>query len=559
MHLMRPRYLILCCLVMPLSVLAQTDQPRALEEIRADIQGLSEQIDELFLWEEMQRLGNYIPNGSRCADYYRWVREKFEELNALNDQYRGRADASYRRRADILTQEKNDAIREYQSCFASEARRSALVVDAGMTRREDFKARYDQLKSKYGEGEINRFKLPIERQIYKLQTELVEAQIWDDWEMPDDGTDFDGPMATVTAVFRDVRVRRGGREQRLVRGSHIYLGDIILTGPRGRARVELNDRIDQHSAGPTVVNIGSGSEVEIAKYSRRRVDEGVVATMWRMLRGSIRAFTQGFGGRAAFSVRVGTSLCGIRGTDLSVSYDPEQGQASYLLQHGTADLYDKGGQRNALRPGSQLAVYDGVPQFAVNLSPEDYAQKIVATSIDPDLSFEQALVEAREKFGEGSTMLVKTQPGKAEMAYIHSRFNPAEAESRLGSSAKEAHAGFERLQNAAARNDIEAMTANVSGQIGRDFRNTLAEFGADEVSRRGWRPRSWVVDCVTCDEPVRCFVFFRSENVDAANGTSRRRREAFQVEKQPGGRWLPVESFTDPTDYDDAVEHCAWR
>lgn len=39
-----------------------------------------------------------------------------------------------------------------------------------------------------------------------------------------------------------------------------------------------------------------------------------------LIRGSIRAFTKGFGGRAAFSVRTGTSLCGIRGSEEVIKY-----------------------------------------------------------------------------------------------------------------------------------------------------------------------------------------------------------------------------------------------
>jgi hypothetical protein len=79
-----------------------------------------------------------------------------------------------------------------------------------------------------------------------------------------------------------------------------------------------------------------------------------------LIKGSIRAFTKGFGGQAAFDVRVGTSVCGIRGTDIKIDYLPELDEATFELYQGVVEITTPGG-KVILEPGETLTVREGVP------------------------------------------------------------------------------------------------------------------------------------------------------------------------------------------------------
>jgi hypothetical protein len=557
--------LITAALLLSLSLMngasAQSTAPRDFSEIQKDIETVSARIDELVLWEEMQRLGDYIPNASRCADYYKWVREKFEELNELNAEYQGRADAAYRRRAEILTQEKDDAAREYTSCFASEAARSPLIRENDLTTRSAFKVRYDALKAEYGEGSILHHKRTVEEELYNLEMELVQARLWDDWDFPEDGVMHGGPVATVTSTFRNVWVRRGGGKNmvRLAKGAPLYASDVVVTGPQSRARVEIADRVDRLDVGPTIINIGPSSEVEMSHYEARRE---VPATMVSLLRGAIRAFTRNWGSGSAFSVRVGTSLCGIRGTDLSVSYNPELRQATYMLQHGTADLYDRHGTRRRMTPGTQVNADKGELSGDRSLEPEDYAQAILMTHPEPDLSESEALVMARERFGEAS-MLVKSQAVVTPARPLQSAFNPPSARAHLTGPAQDAHQAFEALQNLAAINDLRGVRDVSHGEFRERLDEAFAEFGAETVSQQGWRPTSWVVDCVTCYQNGKCQVLSRIEK-DTVDGESGSTYVGVYTLDRFGDTYHVINesnygSENDRKRYEEAAASCSWR
>ncbi|MEM1401784.1 MAG: hypothetical protein AAGG55_00510 [Pseudomonadota bacterium] len=71
--------------------------------------------------------------------------------------------------------------------------------------------------------------------------------------------------------------------------------------------------------------------------------------------------TKGYGKQAAFSVRTGTSLCGIRGTDVSVFFDPDADIVDYKLYEGVVEIKTPG-LTTQLEAGNQLRVRGGVPE-----------------------------------------------------------------------------------------------------------------------------------------------------------------------------------------------------
>lgn len=123
-------------------------------------------------------------------------------------------------------------------------------------------------------------------------------------------------------------------------GYNVYLSDELRTGPRGRARIEFEDRDPELNAGPSVVNVGSKALVKMERFefqmrSKERLQRH---GLMYLISGTIRAFTKNWGASSAFSVRTGTSLCGIRGTDIEISYDPDTDRVVYRLYEGVVTI-----------------------------------------------------------------------------------------------------------------------------------------------------------------------------------------------------------------------------
>ena len=178
-------------------------------------------------------------------------------------------------------------------------------------------------------------------------------------------------IGIVTSTFRDTSIRAVGSTsfRDLSTGDELGPGDSLKTGPRGRITIELYDLIEEKNAGPTVINIGSNSEITITHIRfHREIDAQRLASMpadefylerfFDLVRGVTKVFTKGLGGEAAFSVRTGTSLCGSRGTEIEIEYDPEIDLVEYRLTEGAVEISAPSGKLS-LREGSQLTVDKG--------------------------------------------------------------------------------------------------------------------------------------------------------------------------------------------------------
>lgn len=246
---------------------------------------------------------------------------------------------------------------EFEDCYSEQLRQPTFAnqLRPGVDSYAAANATYEELREKHRWSQDDGFDAvaaEIEREIQRVEQEPVF-------------------IATVTHTFREVRLERNRIKRDLHKGEKLMLGDIVLTGTRARARIEMHDRVEEQSAGPTVLNIGSDSEIMMQHFlvafdpeDRSWVDRTV-----DMIRGTIRAFTKGFGKEAAFSVRTGTSLCGIRGTEIQIEYLPELGEVRYELYEGEVAIETPGGSV-ALKPGTMLTVRDGVPGKPQPLAPD---------------------------------------------------------------------------------------------------------------------------------------------------------------------------------------------
>lgn len=167
---------------------------------------------------------------------------------------------------------------------------------------------------------------PVSRQTSRAW--LLAAALLSLWACPARAQDPGAPIANLTSVFDDVKVLpqgKGGTWAVAEKGRALYRLDVVRTGPRGRARIEFVDRVQEDNAGPSVVNVGSSTEISMEKFDfslTEKASQGILG----LIRGTIRTFFKNFGGsRSSFAVRTGTSLCGIRGSESTVTYEGDEG------------------------------------------------------------------------------------------------------------------------------------------------------------------------------------------------------------------------------------------
>ncbi|MCP5276768.1 MAG: FecR domain-containing protein [Thiobacillus sp.] len=179
-----------------------------------------------------------------------------------------------------------------------------------------------------------------------------------------------GYAAILVSVFKDVQVKKGGSGEWLSarQGDLLNATDLARTGDSSRARIEFMDRFQSINSGPTVINVGINSTINLAEFKIDLRNQQRHKGLVDLLKGAIRVFSKGWGGRAAFSVRTGTSLCGIRGTDIEIHYDPDEDRTYYKLYEGVVEISTPY-ERFTLRAGSSVTVTRGVRSEIMPIAP----------------------------------------------------------------------------------------------------------------------------------------------------------------------------------------------
>ena len=153
---------------------------------------------------------------------------------------------------------------------------------------------------------------------------------------PLDLTCADGsqPIATLTSTYQRVEVgskddSRGWRPA--PRGTRLCRGDFIRTGPRGRARVLIDDRLEDLDSGPSVINIGARTEIQLESFLLEpRASNSILG----LIKGRVRIFMNRLTDKSSYAVRTGSSICGIRGSHVGSEHDPGTGRTAHMVDHG---------------------------------------------------------------------------------------------------------------------------------------------------------------------------------------------------------------------------------
>jgi hypothetical protein len=163
-----------------------------------------------------------------------------------------------------------------------------------------------------------------------------------------------GMVGITIAAMGDVRVRHcEGNVEPLQKGSVVTIRDCIQTGPNGRARIQMGDRDEKRNAGPSVINIATNSEMCFSEFLFMRDKD---KTVYELFKGAIRTFFKGWRGDSQVSVRTGVTICGARGTDFTVTYDPASQFSETLVQEGIVDVtHRETGDTTTLTAGDMIA------------------------------------------------------------------------------------------------------------------------------------------------------------------------------------------------------------
>jgi len=142
-------------------------------------------------------------------------------------------------------------------------------------------------------------------------------------------------VGTIAAVDGTAEIERGGAMIPGTTGVGIFQGDVLQTGNPGRMRVVFQD----------------DSVLTLSDDSRMTVDEhvfnpdGQTRSLLQLLRGKVTAVVSEYYRRAGarYEIKTATAVCGVRGTEFSISYDPSKqltevvGISGVVSVHSTVD------------------------------------------------------------------------------------------------------------------------------------------------------------------------------------------------------------------------------
>ena len=139
----------------------------------------------------------------------------------------------------------------------------------------------------------------------------------------------------------------------------LLLHDRIRTR-KGRIRIEFADEftIRGKTSGPSVFNIGEYSEIALTEFNVDIVRLKERNSVIDLIRGTIRNFFKGFGAEAGYTVRAGVALCGTRGTEFTMTHDPEAGYVNVSVAEGQVNLSSPEDAR-VVKAGQSAAMVHG--------------------------------------------------------------------------------------------------------------------------------------------------------------------------------------------------------
>lgn len=161
-------------------------------------------------------------------------------------------------------------------------------------------------------------------------------------------------VASVQAMVGLVEVQRGGEWFELEDGDELARDDVVRTDVDAFARLEFLDAAETGSGEPTVVDLDAETEVHISDLE---VDHaaGHRTGFLDLVRGALQAVVKGWQNGSVFSVRAGTTICGVRGSVANVGFDPASEDSTVTSIEGDIVTFEARDRAEALAAHREAA------------------------------------------------------------------------------------------------------------------------------------------------------------------------------------------------------------
>jgi hypothetical protein len=176
------------------------------------------------------------------------------------------------------------------------------------------------------------------------------------------------PIARISAAEGLVEIQRNGRWRKAREGTELTIKDSIRTGPDALAQVEFYDADAESGAQATTIDLVPESEIAIEHFeiSKKlpRTRQGFID----VARGYLRTFTKGWASGSIFSVKAGTTVCGIRGSIADIGFDPQTGEATFTSLDGKMFTFQAGAlpdNYNSMTPAQKKATFKALVTAAI--------------------------------------------------------------------------------------------------------------------------------------------------------------------------------------------------
>jgi len=533
-----------CVFMFLLTVTAQAQQQGRdyIESLRQQIADTRESIIEVELWTEMQDAASFVPEQSRCQFYLEEAERTRNSLENLNRRYQGRADDTYREQAQMLLSDNRNAVEEYRSCFGSVvAGRYEQIGAAGVYPYQAFTARYNELLDKYGEGNVGSVWSRLNEDLLVLEQELAEAE---------NGTVV--VAGTVDWTWYQVRLIRNNRELFVHEGDRVFVGDTITTGPRGRARILMDNACRRVATGSSSINIGSNARVRLTSPGFQHPDCERETTLLEHIEGALVVYFD-IGRRQAWEqvrVKVGNTIIGVRGTEVAVTRDGASQTASVWVDHG--DAYLEAGDREwPLIPGEVTRFDRGQITEQRRFDTSEYNRLIQATAERDDMTLDQALA-ARTAANRRHSLRVQ----RGERLPTGSEVRPRPV-NPLVEARSQAIRDFDSLMAAYGERNWNTVLRHLRPEWRENVETDLRELGEAEVVARSNIPGEWYIGCFACATQERCEVAFRVVYENQSD-TSYLFNYGLEPDRNSASaNWMVVESTAlEQVDYEQRVAAC---
>ncbi|MFC2162673.1 hypothetical protein ACFLRF_03250 [Candidatus Altiarchaeota archaeon] len=201
---------------------------------------------------------------------------------------------------------------------------------------------------------------------------------------PEDPGQLGKQVGTVSYISGELEIKRQGEWFKAEEGDILEVGDSFRNGLEDLARIHFFDDPEDSGEEPWVVDLSGDTNSCVQDYIMSD-DAGVPArgnTVVRILNGILHAVTKGWKQGSIFSVKAGTTICGIRGTDVVFSYQPETKETSVYVHEGTVEVNETvTGETRMLKAGQQIVIRDSKVSEIKPLSSEQWEMIVDKTEM----------------------------------------------------------------------------------------------------------------------------------------------------------------------------------